>query len=47
MVFKTKTRLSNTFQFNGCVPKELNVMLFISFRVDSAMSTIMLNVYGT
>ena len=47
MVFKTKTRLVNTFQYNDCVPKELNAVLFISFRVNSAMSTIMLNVYDT
>lgn len=47
MVFKTKTWLGNTFQFNDCVSKEPNVGLFISFREDSSRSTIMLNVHDT
>ena len=47
IVFKNKTRLGRNFHFKDEIPKLLFLMLLVNFSVDSAMSPILANVWGT
>ena len=44
IVFTNKTRLGNNFHFKIGFPKNLLLVSFINFRVDSATNSIMVNV---
>ena len=44
IVFKSQNKLANAFRFKDRIPKELNLVSFINFSMDSAMNPIMMNV---
>ena len=43
IVFKSQNKLAKAFPFKDRIPKELNLVSFINFTVDSAMNPIMVN----
>ena len=47
IVFKRQNKLANAFRFKDCIPKELTFDLVFNFTVDSAMNSVMVNVYDT